>query len=102
LLPWIVLARLWRVRYNQKDLPAMLRIARQAGGSAINGPNHLLRRITMAEEQKVKNVDELIKQIDDFEKTIQGLTEHVANLKKKLADNKAKYGTDISNWPKEE
>ena len=55
----------------------------------------------MAEEQKVKNVDELLKQIEDFEKTIQGLAVNVAGLKKKLLENKDKYGPDIANWPKE-
>ena len=55
----------------------------------------------MAEEQKTKNVDELLKQIEEFEKTIQGLAQNVATLKKKLIENKAKYGPDISSWPKE-
>jgi hypothetical protein len=55
----------------------------------------------MAEEKKVKSVEDLLKQIDEFEKTIQGLAGNVANLKKKLLENKEKYGPDISNWPKE-
>jgi hypothetical protein len=56
----------------------------------------------MAEEQKAKNVDELLKQIDDFENTLNGLRDNVMSLKKKLIENKEKYGPDISNWPKEE
>lgn len=55
----------------------------------------------MSEEQKVKNVDDLLKQIEDFEKTIQGLANNVALLKKKIIENKEKYGPDISQWPKE-
>ncbi len=55
----------------------------------------------MAEENKPKNVDDLLKQIEEFEKTITGLAGNVANLKKKLAENKAKYGPDLSSWPKE-
>lgn len=48
-----------------------------------------------------KNVADLIKQIEDFEKTIKGLEANVDILKKRLADNKAKYGEDISKWPKD-
>jgi len=55
----------------------------------------------MAEEQKAKNLEELMKQIDDFEKTIQGLAGNVANLKKKLIENKEKHGPDMNLWPKE-
>jgi len=55
----------------------------------------------MSEEQKEKNVEELLKQIEDFEKTIQGLAGNVANLKQKIIENKGKYGPDISSWPKE-
>jgi len=54
----------------------------------------------MAEEQ-VKNVDELLQKIDDFEKTLRGLESNVGGLKKKLLENKEKYGTDITKWPKE-
>jgi peptidoglycan hydrolase CwlO-like protein len=52
-------------------------------------------------EQTPKNVDDLLKQIDDFEKTIQGLVNNVTNLRKKLQENKEKFGTNISSWPKE-
>ncbi len=55
----------------------------------------------MAEDNKPRNVDDLLKQIEQFEKTITGLAGNVANLKKKLAENKAKYGADINSWPKE-
>jgi septation ring formation regulator EzrA len=55
----------------------------------------------MAEEQKVKNVDDLLKQVDDFEKTIQGLATNVQNLRAKLLENKGKYGPDMTTWPKE-
>lgn len=55
----------------------------------------------MAEEKKAKSVEDLLKQIDEFEKTIQGLAGNVANLKNKLQQNKEKYGSDISQWPKE-
>jgi len=55
----------------------------------------------MAEEQKAKNVDDLLKQIEEFEKTIQGLAENVGALKKKLLENREKYGSDINQWPKE-
>jgi hypothetical protein len=55
----------------------------------------------MAEEQKVKSVDELLKQIEEFEGTIRGLAGNVAALKQKLMENKEKYGTDIRQWPKE-
>jgi DNA gyrase/topoisomerase IV subunit A len=55
----------------------------------------------MAEEQTVRDVDELLKQIEEFEKTIQGLANNVAILKQKLIENKEKYGPDISKWPKE-
>lgn len=55
----------------------------------------------MANEQKPKNVDELIKQIEDFEKTIKGLQDNVDALKKKLTDNKVKFGSDTTKWPKE-
>ena len=54
----------------------------------------------MAEEQKIKNVDELLKQIDDFETTIKGLSTNVGALKKRLIENKAKYGNDVSQWPR--
>lgn len=56
----------------------------------------------MAEEKAAKNVDELLKQIEEFEKTLNGLAANVASLKKKLLENKQRYGTDISKWPKEE
>lgn len=55
----------------------------------------------MAEEQKVKNADELIRQIEEFEKTIQGLAANVATLKQKIIENKEKYGVDMSQWPRE-
>ncbi len=55
----------------------------------------------MAEEQKTKNVDELLKQVEDFEKTIKALAGNVANLKQKLVENREKYGPDIGKWPKE-
>jgi hypothetical protein len=55
----------------------------------------------MAEEKKVKSLDELMKQIDDFEKTIQGLAGNVAKLKQRLLENKEKYGPDMTSWPKE-
>jgi peptidoglycan hydrolase CwlO-like protein len=55
----------------------------------------------MADEQKAKNLDELLKQISDFEGTIKGLQDNVAALKKKIVDNQAKFGPDIANWPKE-
>lgn len=55
----------------------------------------------MADEKKEKNFDELMKQIEEFEKTIQGLMANVQTLKKKLAENREKYGTDMSAWPKE-
>ncbi|MFA5034582.1 MAG: hypothetical protein WC500_02230 [Candidatus Margulisiibacteriota bacterium] len=51
--------------------------------------------------EKAKNIDELLAQIDEFEKTIHGLAENVAKLKVKLVENKAKYGPDLSTWPKE-
>jgi len=54
----------------------------------------------MAEE--VKSVDQLLSQISEFEKTIKGLEANVVSLKKKLEENKQKYGTDTSKWPKEE
>ncbi|MFA5113514.1 MAG: hypothetical protein WC529_04375 [Candidatus Margulisiibacteriota bacterium] len=55
----------------------------------------------MADEQKAKNLGDLMKQIDEFESTIKGLAENVATLKKKIAENQAKYGPDITAWPKE-
>jgi hypothetical protein len=55
----------------------------------------------MAEEQKPKNVDDLLKQIDDFESTLKGLEGNVHNLRKKLQENRGKYGSDINKWPKE-
>jgi len=55
----------------------------------------------MAEENKPKNVADLIKQIEEFERTIAGLQANVDKLKKKLSDNRAKYGDDFSKWPKE-
>lgn len=55
----------------------------------------------MAEENKAKSVEDLLKQIEEFEKTIQGLAGNVANLRNKLLQNKEKYGSDISQWPKE-
>ncbi|MFC1511010.1 hypothetical protein ACFL5U_01315 [Candidatus Margulisiibacteriota bacterium] len=55
----------------------------------------------MAEENKAKNVDDLLKQIAEFEKTIKGLGNNVAGLKQKLMKNKEKYGSNISKWPKE-
>jgi hypothetical protein len=55
----------------------------------------------MAEEKGAKNVDDLLKQIEEFEKTLNGLGSNVASLKQKLVENKAKFGTDISKWPKE-
>ena len=54
----------------------------------------------MAEEIKAKSLDDLMKQIEEFEKTIRGLEDNVKVLKKKLVENKEKYGTDISQWPK--
>jgi archaellum component FlaC len=48
-----------------------------------------------------KNVLELLNKIEEFEKTIKGLEANVEVLKKKLADAKAKYGDDISQWPKD-
>ena len=56
----------------------------------------------MAEENKTKNVEDLLAQIDEFEKTIQSLSNNVATLREKLVKNKEKYGSDISQWPKEE
>ena len=56
----------------------------------------------MAEASEVKKVEDLLQQIEQFEKTIQGLGENVNNLRKKLLENKGKYGSDISKWPKEE
>jgi len=53
----------------------------------------------MAEQ---KSVDSLLKQIADFENTIKSLQVNVETLKKRLAENRAKYGDDISQWPKEE
>ena len=55
----------------------------------------------MAEEKAAKNVDDLLKQIDEFEKTLKCLGSNVASLKQKLLENKAKFGVDISKWPKE-
>ena len=55
----------------------------------------------MTEEQKTKNVDELLRQIEEFEKTLQGLSGNVGSLKSKLLDNKGKYGNDINKWPKD-
>lgn len=55
----------------------------------------------MAEEQKAKNLDDLMRQIDEFEKTIQALAANVTALKKKLIENKEKYGPDMNRWPKE-
>jgi len=55
----------------------------------------------MADEQKAKNLDELLRQIEEFEGTIKGLETNVAALKKKIVENQAKYGPDISTWPKE-
>jgi len=55
----------------------------------------------MSNEQKPKNLDELLKQIDDFEKTIKGLAGNVANLRNKLLENKEKYGPDLTKWPQE-
>lgn len=56
----------------------------------------------MAEEQKVKNVDDLLKQIDEFQKTIKGLEDNVTGLKKRLQENKDKYGIDMTQWPKDQ
>jgi hypothetical protein len=56
----------------------------------------------MAEEQKNKNVEDLLKQISDFEKTIQSLAGNVSKLKDRLLVNKEKYGPDMGHWPKEE
>jgi hypothetical protein len=50
---------------------------------------------------KAKTLDELLKQISDFEGTIKGLQENVATLKKKIIENQAKYGPDMSQWPKD-
>jgi prefoldin subunit 5 len=55
----------------------------------------------MAEEQKKKNVDELLRQIDEFEKTIRELAANVSALKNRLLESREKYGPDISKWPKE-
>ena len=55
----------------------------------------------MAEEKKVKNVDDLLKQIDEFEKTLHDLAGNVGGLKQRLSENKEKYGSDINKWPKE-
>lgn len=52
----------------------------------------------MADE---KNVAGIMKQIEEFENTIKSLQTNVDVLKKKLAENKAKYGDDISKWPKD-
>jgi peptidoglycan hydrolase CwlO-like protein len=53
------------------------------------------------DQEKAKNLDDLLKQISDFEGTIKGLQDNVAALKKKIVDNQAKYGPDIANWPKD-
>ena len=53
----------------------------------------------MAEQ---KSVEDLLKQISDFENTIKSLQANVDTLKKRLSENRAKYGDDISKWPKEE
>ncbi|NQT29991.1 MAG: hypothetical protein HQ596_05420 [Candidatus Saganbacteria bacterium] len=53
----------------------------------------------MAEE--AKSVDELLAQIEEFEKTIKGLEANVETLRKRLRENREKYGSDISKWPKE-
>jgi hypothetical protein len=55
----------------------------------------------MADQQKAKNLEELMKQIDDFERTIQGLGKNVGDLKKKLLENKEKFGPDMTKWPQE-
>jgi hypothetical protein len=55
----------------------------------------------MAEEKKVKNLDELLKQINDFENTIKGLAANVTSLKQKLLENKQKYGPDMNKWPQD-
>jgi predicted nucleic acid-binding Zn-ribbon protein len=51
--------------------------------------------------EKAKNLEELLKQIEEFEKTIKGLQDNVTALKKKIVENQAKYGPDITAWPKE-
>ena len=56
----------------------------------------------MAEEQKSKNVDDLLKQIEEFQKTIKGLEDNVTGLKKRLQENKDKYGMDMMKWPKDQ
>ena len=55
----------------------------------------------MGEPVKQASFDDLMKQIEDFEKTISDLAVNVSKLKKKLMENKEKYGSDISAWPKE-